>query len=318
MTPCWGELTFSELDSRTCGIDRTSIGLATPGAVVCATAPDEWGENEILLKRRGDDSAMFVEWLLKGTLIDAYSSANSFIDLMMGQLFVEASINECDGEDIAGSYLIAGRKIDEDQAMCAHDSSEWRLSLNLEPLVIDAVLDLIARCGPEFSEIVTAARDPESPSGIARRTALDEWESVGDLLDVESERAGPSEYEAMGERVASRRNVYRGDIPGDPYEGRWPTRLTIYAESGPDGFTLTGIDSVEWPDRDMHWTIEITPEHAPRLREALFTTEDASHDELLELVAARFEDGTISVRNSRDWFNANGIEHTISNEFYGN
>jgi hypothetical protein len=55
-----------------------------------------------------------------------------------------------------------------------------------------------------------------------------------------------------------------------------------------------------------------------RVREALVTTEDANHDELLELVAARFEDGTIPVRNPRDWFNANGIEHTISNEFYDN
>jgi hypothetical protein len=180
--------------------------------------------------------------------------------------------------------------------------------------VIDTVLDLLARRGPEFAEIVTAARVPESPTGIARRTALDEW----NLLDNEPERVGLKEYVAMGEDVTSRRNVYQGDIPGDRYEGRWPKRLTIFAVSGPGGFTLQGIDSIEWPESDQHWNVEITPEHVPRLREALGTSEDANHDELLELVAARFEDGTIPVSNLRDWFNAKGIEHTISAEFYDN
>jgi hypothetical protein len=62
------------------------------------------------------------------------------------------------------------------------DSSEWRLGLDLEPAMIDRVLDLLTRSGPEFSEIVTAATDPESPAGIARRSAL-ERESRADRDD---------------------------------------------------------------------------------------------------------------------------------------
>jgi len=45
---------------------------------------------------------------------------------------------------------------------------------------------------------------------------------------------------------------------------------------------------------------------------ALVVAKGADHDELLERGAARFEDGTLPVKNLRDWFNTNGIEHFLS------
>lgn len=155
----------------TVGEHSTTIGLVTPGVVVSATTCDD-SDDEILLERRGDDAATFVDWLLEGTLVYRYSTCNPFIDVMMAQLFVEASINGRNGDLIAGSYLVAGKQIDEDQSMCSYDTSEWHLSLDHEPAVIDGVLDLLARRGPEFSDVVTAARDPKSRAARARRRAL--------------------------------------------------------------------------------------------------------------------------------------------------
>jgi hypothetical protein len=39
----------------------------------------------------------------------------------------------------------------------------------------DFALDLLAQCGPRLCDFVTAARDPESPPGIARRADLEQW-----------------------------------------------------------------------------------------------------------------------------------------------
>ena len=139
--------------------------------MVSATTCDD-SDDEILLERRGDDAATFVDWLLEGTLTGRYSTCNPIIDEMMAQLFVESSINGRNGELIAGSYLAAGTQIDEEQSMCSYDTSEWHLTVNLEPVVIDAVLDVLARRSPQFSDVVTATRDPKSRAGRARRRAL--------------------------------------------------------------------------------------------------------------------------------------------------
>ena len=85
-------------------------------------------------------------------------------------------INE---EAISGSYLVAEIELTEatlEWCMGIWDLSDWRLQLDLEPATIDAVLDLFAQRGPRLCDIVTAARDPESPAGLARRAAVEQWE----------------------------------------------------------------------------------------------------------------------------------------------
>jgi hypothetical protein len=114
------------------------------------------------------------------------------------------------------------------------------------------------------------------------------------------------------------RQVYRGDIPGDFYEGRWPNRLTIYAAIGPEGLTLKGHDSVEWPEKDQRWTIRVAPEQLPLLREVLGAAPDMDATDLLDLVATRFEDRTVPVRGVAWWLKEAGIEYHASQEFLEN
>jgi hypothetical protein len=114
------------------------------------------------------------------------------------------------------------------------------------------------------------------------------------------------------------RQVYRGDIPGDLYYGRWPNRLTIYAKISSGGFTLTAHDSVDWPDKDQYWTMRIAPDQLRRLRDVLGAAPDMDADGLLDLVAARFEDRTIPVRGVASWLKESGIAYRVSQQFLEN
>ena len=114
------------------------------------------------------------------------------------------------------------------------------------------------------------------------------------------------------------RKVYRGDIPGDLYYGRWPNRLIIFAAIGSEGFKLIGHDSVEWPDRDQHWTARVAPEQLPQLRAFLGATPEMTAAELLDLVAAWFGDGTISAKRPIEWLKDAGIEYRVTQQFLEN
>jgi len=137
------------------------------------------GEHDFVLWRRGsnamDDARMFVEWLLDGGLVPYLSTDDLRWQAMLAQLFVEASGNNSNGVGLPGSFLAAAAGI-EHWGYLDLDSSEWQLELSLDPAVIDAILDVIAeREVPRLCDIVTAARDPASPAGVARRAALEEW-----------------------------------------------------------------------------------------------------------------------------------------------
>jgi hypothetical protein len=112
--------------------------------------------------------------------------------------------------------------------------------------------------------------------------------------------------------------VYRGDIPGDPFFGQWPERLTIDAKVGSQGFTLTAHDSVSWPYNDQYWTIRVAPSQLPRLREALGAAPDIDAKGLLNLAAARFADGTIPVSGTASWLKECGIAFHVSQQFLEN
>ena len=101
LSPSWGRLSFCENGSMTSGVDETIIGLVTPLAVACATLMDEGGEEDVVIWRRGttamDDARMFVEWLLDGGLVPHYFPGDELLQAMLGQLFVEASMNNFNG-----------------------------------------------------------------------------------------------------------------------------------------------------------------------------------------------------------------------------
>jgi hypothetical protein len=107
LQPCWGEIRFCET-----GEDMAIIGPVTPGVISSAVViAEDSAEDEIVLERSDADdaAATFVEWLLEGTLVARYSSCNPSIDVMMAQLFVEASINGRNGELIAGTPGMSSR-----------------------------------------------------------------------------------------------------------------------------------------------------------------------------------------------------------------
>ncbi|HEU0191673.1 MAG TPA: hypothetical protein VFR17_10470, partial [Mycobacterium sp.] len=71
----------------------------------------------------------------------------------------------CDGEflaTLAGAAEYAGTTA----------SSEWSLSLNLAPEVVEAALAAIADSDSRWRYAIVAARDPESPAGRVRQLLL--------------------------------------------------------------------------------------------------------------------------------------------------
>jgi hypothetical protein len=175
LTPGWGHLQFCEWGSMVSGCSETVIGLATPSAVACATLIDEQDEEkDAVLWRRGDaardDGAVFVKWLLEGVM---WEGSGGLEEAVLAQLFVDASMDDLNGVGIPGSRLAAEAQWGMDWGV--DDSSEWQLELGLAPEVVDAVLDVLAERSPQLRDIVTAARDPASPAGVARRAALEEW-----------------------------------------------------------------------------------------------------------------------------------------------
>ncbi|OBH86160.1 hypothetical protein A5680_06100 [Mycobacterium sp. E2989] len=193
----WGYLSFCENGSMTSGLDESVFGLATPIAVVSATLLDplSWGEDTaVVLRRRGkstvDDAAMFVEWLLDGGLARGYFTEEvPLLQAMLAQLFVEASINNFNGVSVPGSRLAAGAEAPLDFGDA--DSSEWILKVDLDEDFTKVVLDSLAQRSPRLAEIVTAAREPDSPAGLARRAALEAWSqtfSWADYYDSQEQR----------------------------------------------------------------------------------------------------------------------------------
>lgn len=177
----WAELSFSELLSMTSGLDQVTIGLATPGVVAACFLPDvhAWeAEIPAAVWKRGDtaaDAQVFAQWLL-GWAPDGWSRGDENFSAMMAQLFVESSGYGSEFPT-SGAMLCAGGS---PVGYMDGDSAQWRLSVSLSPATTERVLDAIAARGGRFADIVTAARDPESPQGKARREALGRWQEERD------------------------------------------------------------------------------------------------------------------------------------------
>lgn len=318
LDPCWGELSFSEGGATmTVGGDVTAIGLVTPGVVASTTTPDE-DDIEISLMRRGDDADTFIDWLVNGTMLERYSTVNPFIGEMMAKLFVEASIGGHNGQVIAGSLLAAGKEIDEDSAMCAHDTSDWCLRLNLEAAMIDRVLDILTRCDRGLSEIAkrralesespsdqdprAAAHAPATgPSNPSRGKEVQVSRSVEKAARAVQDVVGAATDDAVSKPVS--RRMLCDDLSDCPNGNEH--RLSVWATyTAADGLTVEGSDSTEWPCDDLEYTYQVAPEHIGHLRAALGAVDD---DDLLELLKQRMP--TLRVDG---WLKKHGVQYTGS------
>ena len=182
LSPTWGELSFSELLSMTCGLDQATIGLATPGAVAACFHGDEGMGNpdqQASVWKRADakaDARLFIDWLLDW-VPGGWMTHDDNLSALLAQLFIEAALHGRDGIPTAGAMLCAGGP---PVGFMDGDSAEWKLAVDLEPVTVDLALDAIAERGGRFADIVTAARDPQSPQGMARSAAIEKWEQERD------------------------------------------------------------------------------------------------------------------------------------------
>jgi hypothetical protein len=82
--------------------------------------------------------------------------------------------------------------------------------------------------------------------------------------------------------------------------------LTIWATyTVANGLTVEVSDSTQWPCDDFEYTYHVPPEHIGRLRAALGAV---GGDDLLELLAQHYEDGTMPTFGLDGWLKAHGIE----------
>ena len=175
--PLWAHMSWINPESRTSGYDHSYIGLVTPGVVVLATPLDEgFGTPIEVMPRRQGDAAVFVTWLLQGGVryyLDASIDEpdDEGEDLVLVRLFAEAIAHTTE-VFFTGGELAAGTVADD----LINVAFDWTMELNLDPVMIDSILDELAQRGPRYLAIVTAARDPGSPDGLALRAALDRWE----------------------------------------------------------------------------------------------------------------------------------------------
>jgi hypothetical protein len=96
---------------------------------------------------------------------------------MLAQLFVERAVRGVGAEDFPLTYLAAGHREQPEEIADA----VWNLRVRILPgETLDLTASLIAGRNPGMAEIVSAARNPDSPEGMARRAAvkeLGEWAS---------------------------------------------------------------------------------------------------------------------------------------------
>lgn len=188
----WGELH--------CG-DRSIIGLVTPLVVAAFYVPDTFGAsdaagNSVALWRRPGDRAgeasilanWLLDWVPRQGRIDDEAHRQ-----MLAQLFVERAVRGVGDEDFPLTYLAAGHREQPEEVADA----VWNLRVRILPgETLDLTASLIAGRNPEMAAIVSAASNPNSPEGMARRAAVQElgdWDSELEPESQDNIEVGPAE-----------------------------------------------------------------------------------------------------------------------------
>jgi hypothetical protein len=169
------ESIWAETGSRLSGVDKTTLGLVTPGVAASTTEPDSGldydDDPEVRVWRRegstADDARIFLDWLLDNPLEHFWGLSMGH---MLAELFVEVALNDRNGRAVWGDQLAAGEQYEPD--IGGTTSAQWCLTLHLPPEVVESALKQITSRSPELSDIVTAVREPGSASGRERRESL--------------------------------------------------------------------------------------------------------------------------------------------------
>jgi hypothetical protein len=127
------------------------------------------------VEQRGDDDVeIFLNWLFHGTFAEDYFSSDALGEALLAQLFVEVTDASKPGY-ASGDFLVAGLADNPSELgmVGVHASSEWTLYVGLDQSKVDDILDRLTARGGKLGDIVTAAREPESAAGRARRAAIE-------------------------------------------------------------------------------------------------------------------------------------------------
>lgn len=158
----WARLHFAET------ADGAPDGMVTELAVADLVAGDAvrvWHRDGT----PGDDARIILSWLHGNAITDQLGVG---ADLLV-YLFIEAAVNSPDGRRTCdGDFLatLAGTS----EYVGATPSSEWSLTLQLAPEVVETTLAAIAQSDPRWRYAIIAARDPTSPAGQVRQRLLAE------------------------------------------------------------------------------------------------------------------------------------------------
>lgn len=185
LNPKWGELSLYESGTMASGESSSTLGALTPAAAIDTASLDgdlaeEYADYTILGLHRRDgsvdaDARILADWLLGSPVPWYFYKDGNFVDpILFVQLFAEAATSdgstslEC--EELAAA---AGHDLSYRDSGSGIPTAYFSLQLGVGREVIDAALDLIADREPEYRDIVTAARDPESPAAKARDARME-------------------------------------------------------------------------------------------------------------------------------------------------
>jgi hypothetical protein len=110
-------------------------------------------------------------------------------------------------------------------------------------------------------------------------------------------------------------SVYRGEPENCPNGNEH--RVTIFASyTAANGLTVRASEFASWPCDDLECTYSVAPAHIGGLRTALGASDD---DDLVELLAQRYADGTISPGPYLGaWLKHRGVEYSASETWHPN
>lgn len=195
LNPIWTNLTFSELGGMTSGLDEVSLGIVTQRVAAACHNADSSSLKVALWQRSGDaaeDSQIIVDWLLDW-VPTSFGVTDDGLKALLVQLFVEATWNGRNGNQLQGSWLCAGSGAAP--PFGDTDTSQWCLEASLPRGATSLAFELIAERGERLSAIVEAARIPTSAAGLARGAALVEWENARATYDGEADESDEADYD---------------------------------------------------------------------------------------------------------------------------
>lgn len=103
-------------------------------------------------------------------------------------------------------------------------------------------------------------------------------------------------------------------LPPRALRRSWGWRPTAFYTAA-HGLTVKGLESTQWPCDDLEYTYHVAPEHIGRLRAAL----GAIDDDLVQLLAQRYQDGTIIPSPWLDaWLKAHGVAYSAEEKRHPN